>query len=33
VKVREFVSNAKNAEPVRPARVADGPYDWQEFGT
>jgi phosphoribosylanthranilate isomerase len=33
VKVREFVSNAKYAEPARPERVLDGPYDWQEFGT
>jgi phosphoribosylanthranilate isomerase len=33
VKVREFVANAKGAEPVQYASASDGPYDWQEFGT
>ena len=33
VKVREFVSAAKGAEPRQPTPVTDGPYDWEEGGS
>jgi phosphoribosylanthranilate isomerase len=33
VKVREFISAAKGAEPSEHAPVTDGPYDWEEAGS
>jgi phosphoribosylanthranilate isomerase len=32
IKVREFVANAKRAEPADHSPVGDAPYDWQETG-
>ena len=33
VKVREFISAAKGAEPSQHTPVTDGPYDWEEAGS